>query len=178
MTGQNIVARGDSVTFTCSTNGGPNNSYMWLANNSVLLRENANTLLLFKVNASEGGEYTCLVINLAGSSNSSIVLYIEPYITTHPATYLEVELADPAVFYCAADGFPSPEVVWKKVAGYLMDEMNNVVSVTGDLIFVSVTSEDNGTYLCESSAQTLHGMELQKALSDDSVLIGMSFSNK
>jgi hemicentin len=161
-----MASRGDNVTLNCFTSGGPNNSYMWLANNSMMT-ELTSTLLLPQVNASHGGEYTCLVANIAGGSNSSTILYIEPYVTEHSTVYQEVELMDAAAFYCAADGFPTPEVVWRKVSG---NQMDNVVSMTQNLTFTSVTAQDNGTYVCEFSAQIPLGREI--AVSVNSTLIG------
>ena len=164
-----IATRGDNVTFFCSSNGGPNNSYQWLMNNTVLPGENSTTLHLAKVDATSGGDYTCLVTNIAGNDSFSVSLYVEPYITTFPVEYLEVELLDPAMFNCDADGFPVPVLSWTKVAGQMS---GTVASTTGNLTFPSVAAEDNGTYVCQATAQTQEGLDLQIALTANSVLIG------
>ena len=171
VTGQNIASRRDDLIYNCSNRGGPNNSYQWLSNNTVLLGEDSSVLFLGQVNASEGGIYTCLVINSAGNDTSSITLNIEPYITIFPAIYLEVELSDPAMFFCSAEGFPTPDILWVKRDYNLT--VNDTVSTTGNLDLSAVASQDNGTYICQAISQTTAGIQLQTAISPESILIGM-----
>lgn len=170
VTGNSVAARGDSTSFMCSNRGGPNNSYQWSLND-VLLRANSSVLYLTQVDANFGGYYTCLVTNTAGMNSSFIILNIEPYIVTFPQLYLEIELSDPAMFSCTADGFPLPDISWMKVAG---SQMNSIVSTTGNLTFSSVAAEDNGTYICIASAQALgpERLQLQIVMTPESVLIG------
>ena len=123
------------------------------------------------MNGSGGGIYTCLVINRAGNDTSSITLNIEPYITIFPVIYLEVELSDPAMFFCSAEGFPTPDILWVKRDYNLT--VNDTVSTTGNLDFSAVASQDNGTYICQVVSQTTAGIQLQTAISPESVLIGM-----
>jgi hemicentin len=169
ITVDNVAARGDNVTFACSSSGGPNNSYQWFMNNNTVMY--SDTLHLTSVDAGFGGNYICLVTNLAGRETSSVTLYIEPYITVYPIGYLEIELSDPAMFVCDAEGFPAPDVNWVKIAG----EMNAIVpSTAGNLTFLLAKAEDNGTYVCQAAAQTQEGVQLQTALTAGSALIGMS----
>ena len=170
VTGQNIVSRGDVVIFNCSNSGGPSNSYQWLSNNTIISGENSSLLFLGQVNASDGGVYMCLVTNRAGNDTSSITLNIEPYITIFPTIYMEVELSDPAMFFCSAEGFPAPDIVWVKIDTNLTGP--NTVSTTGNLDFSSVVSQDNGTYFCQAISYTTAGIELQTATTPETILIG------
>ena len=171
--GSTIVTRGDDVSFLCSSSGGPGNSYQWLMNDALLPDENGALLVLLQVNSTHGGDYTCKVTNAAGTTISTLTLYIEPYITTFPETELEVERTDAAMFICTADGFPFPNVTWWKIEGYGVNPgMNISVSVNGNLSFVAVTHVDSGTYICEASAMTSSGVQLQSVITQESVLIG------
>ena len=170
VTVDDMAARGDNVTLTCSSKGGPNNTYQWLMNGDVMEGEDSYAFYLTSVDASSGGHYTCLVTNLAGNNTFTVMLYIEPYITEFPMTYLEVELSVSVTFTCDAEGFPTPEVIWIKVAG--QTDNGNTASMTGNLTFPSVTAENNGTYVCQAVAQTREGQELQIASTEGSTLIG------
>jgi hypothetical protein len=117
------------------------------------------------VDANFGGNYTCLVTNLAGRNTSSVTLYIEPYITQFPTRYLEIQLSDTARFSCDAEGYPTPNVYWWK--GTQMA----VVSPTGNLTFISVIPANGGTFVCEAAART-RNRELTTARAPDSTLAG------
>ena len=164
VTEDEIANRGDNVTFMCSSKGGPNNYYQWLLNDTVL-PGNSIFLNRTQVDATSGGSYTCIVKNIAGRDSSSLTLYIQPYITTFPVGYLEVELSDSVTFICHAEGFPAPVLSWVKVDG----QMNGTIaSTTGNLTFPSVAAEDNGTYICRATTHYLQ----TTLTTTNSVLIG------
>ena len=64
-----FVKESDNVTLTCSADGGPNNDYMWFYGSTSLT--NGPVLELSNIRASDGGEYTCVVSNAAGSDRES-----------------------------------------------------------------------------------------------------------
>ena len=169
VTVDNIASQGENVAFTCTSSGGPDNSYEWLMDNRKIENETSNSLMLLEVNSSDGGIYTCLVSNPAGNSTSSVTLYIEPYITTVPSEGERVEQGDAVTFYCDAEGFPAPNITWWKV------DMNKITlaSENGTLKFSSVTYDDFGTYQCLASAVTPDGMQLEEASPPLSVLTGV-----
>ena len=169
----NIVSNGSNVAFLCSSSGGPGNTFQWLKENILLFDEDSSMLLIEQVNSTAGGNYTCQVTNIAGTSSFTVTLYIEPYITLFPVTSLVVERTDPADFSCMADGFPFPNITWWKIAGYgVSPAMNVSVFNESDLTFPSVTHQDGGTYICVATAETFDGMELQSANTPGSVLTG------
>ena len=43
---------GDTITFNCSSQGGPGNSYHWQRNGTELPTETSDTLIIVNVNAS------------------------------------------------------------------------------------------------------------------------------
>ena len=60
----------EEVTLNCIARGGPNNTFVWFFNDGEI----DNTMEILTIHQIEGGEYTCQVINAAGSENASITL--------------------------------------------------------------------------------------------------------
>ena len=160
VTGNNVANRGNDITFTCSSNGGPNNYYQWLVNNTVLPGENSTTLHLEQVDASFGGRYTCLVTNRAGNDSFSVILYVKPYISVHPPMNLEVELSDPAISTCDGDGYPAPVLSWTTWP------IGVFISMNGTLAIPSVTTEDSGIYRCRAFARNQKGLYVWFAIAE------------
>ena len=170
--GVNVTARGNNITLVCSHSGGPDNIYEWIFNDAIL-QEDSSTLTLDQVNSTHGGTYNCLVTNAAGNDSALTILSIEPYITVFPETYFEDEVNTSVTFSCMADGFPTPVVNWLKIDGFgVTPGMDTVASSSEVLEFTSLTYEDNGTYVCEASAQSPSGMQLESARATESVLRG------
>ena len=67
-----LVKESDNVTLTCSADGGPNNDYMWFYGSTSLT--NGPVLELNNIRARDGGEYTCVVSNAAGSDRESVTI--------------------------------------------------------------------------------------------------------
>ena len=167
--GSNIVARGSDVLFRCSNMGGVDNSYTWLMDNVVLPGETSTSLTLLSVDATHGGNYSCVVTNIAGSSAATVDLFIEPYITEFPMTFLVVERTDSVMFNCRADGFPVPNVTWRR-----LNAGSDVLAASGEvLMFASATAQDAGTYYCVASTVLSDGFLLPDAVAPQTVLVGM-----
>ncbi len=67
---------GDNTTLSCTSLGGPNNSYTWLYNEEVVGFGPA--LKLTNISADNGGAYTCIAANNAGNDSAVTDLYIHP----------------------------------------------------------------------------------------------------
>ena len=153
----------DTLTFTCRAQGGPNNIFEWTFNGSVLTDANItstnlqSTLTISNVSASNGGEYTCTVSNLAGNASNSSTLYVSPYIVTNPdETLTAINGTAGLELECVAEAFPSPTYTWTQLTGPLSPKtvVNN--SDSGRLAFYPVVFfEDYGTYVCTASSNSL-----------------------
>ena len=59
------------ATLICYASGGPNNTFLWYADDELIQNETSSSLILHQL---DGAEYTCMVSNAAGNDNASIVL--------------------------------------------------------------------------------------------------------
>lgn len=168
--GDNIAQQGDNVTFNCSSDGGPANTFQWLINDVEVMGETSVTYTVVEAEAENGGVYTCRISNAAGNSSSSITLFIEPYITQFPPNITLTNSGALVTLLCDADGFPAPNISWVKVSDIGVDE---TVSNSGNLTLSPITHNDFGMYRCIASAVTPGGMDLQDATSPTSTIIGM-----
>jgi len=176
---------GDTIAFNCSLQGGPGNSYHWQRNGTELPTETSDTLTIVNVNASVGGDYTCVVSNNVSSDSATTTLYITPVIVTQPMS-INTTVGTAVHLTCRAEGFPSPTYTWTK------DGVNQsaipVPTTDGDgtstLEFFAVMHGDEGTYQCVAHSvipvidPVAGGMTLQPAQSDIATLTGMHGHNR
>ncbi len=123
--------------------GGPNNTFQWEKNGTVA--GNDSILELITIDATSGGEYSCIISNAAGNDSAYTTLYIEPYIITPIEKQILVAVGGSGVnVNCPADGFPIPTVKW-------VNMLNMEVSNTSQLQFNPVSFGDEGLYQCIAS---------------------------
>ena len=73
---QNVsVSDGESVMFTCVVQLAGSYELQWSHNGEVLPGENQSLLTVSDVTAEQGGNYTCSVVNVVGSSMDTSMLY-------------------------------------------------------------------------------------------------------
>ena len=76
----------DNVTFMCQSMAGPNLNYTWLVNGTYGSINNSNIvingpeLIVNNVTYLLGGNYTCVVTNLAGEGRDSSDLFGKSYV--------------------------------------------------------------------------------------------------
>jgi len=140
-----IAVVGGTVTFTCSAQGGPDNTYQWQNGEQDLMNETDTTLTVSNISAMNGGNYTCVVSNTAGNDSATAVLYVEPIIVTQPTDILTIN-GTVVNFTCAAESFPDPEYTWEKYN----EETNSfdMVSSGSVLEFTPAVFGDEGSYRC------------------------------
>ena len=107
---------GDNATLECSSDGGPNNTYQWQVNSSDITGQTSPVLMIPNVEASNGGMYTCVVSNAAGSDDASTFLFVSPYFTTQPVDTL-TDYGSSITLLCEAEAFPSPDYQWGRADG-------------------------------------------------------------
>ena len=152
--------RGDDVTLNCSSLGGPRVSFQWQFEGLDIDGENSDTLLLNNVNASHGGEYTCVVSNRAGNDSDIVSVFISPYFVTQPQDTSGLNGSSLSLT-CEAESFPAPAYEWTRQDGQIIrDQVMEVDSTI--LSFNPLLFGDEGSYFCNVTSQ---GISIQSALS-------------
>ncbi|XP_043680628.1 Down syndrome cell adhesion molecule-like protein Dscam2 isoform X37 [Vespula pensylvanica] len=110
------------------------------------------------VSARHAGEYTCTASNAAGATSYSAVLAVNvpPRWILEPTDKAFAQGSDARV-ECKADGFPKPQITWKRAAGdtpgdYTDLKLSNPdISVEdGTLSINNIQKTNEGYYLCEA----------------------------
>ena len=143
-----IADIGGTVTFTCSAQGGPNNTYQWQNDGRDLMNETDTTLVISNIAAMNGASYTCVVRNAAGNDSATAVLYVEPIIVTQPTDIL-TRNGTVVSFTCAVESFPAPEYMWEKYS----EESGSFDRVSNGSVleFIPAVFGDEGSYRCVAS---------------------------
>ncbi|XP_011701022.1 PREDICTED: Down syndrome cell adhesion molecule-like protein Dscam2 [Wasmannia auropunctata] len=115
-------------------------------------------LTIDAVTARHAGEYTCTASNVAGgtSYSASLAVNVPPRWILEPTDKAFAQGSDARV-ECKADGFPKPQVTWKRAAGdtpgdYTDLKLSNPdISVEdGTLSINNIQKTNEGYYLCEA----------------------------
>ena len=158
----NVASFNGVVILECTGGGGPNNTYEWMKDGTVLNDETSDTLTLIIDSASSGGSYTCTVSNAAGSDSASTTLYVAPYTVTPLKEQTLTTNGSNMNISCDADGFPSPTVSWV--------DMTNAQVVNMSLLeFNPVVFGDEGLYRCVAIAEI---NSIIFNTTDDIILVG------
>ena len=142
-----IANVGGTIEFTCSTQGSPNNTYQWQKDGD-LIEETSTTLTISNITAVNGGNYTCVVSNAAGTGSSAAILYVEPIIITQPN---DIHTTNGTVvnFTCGAESFPDPVYQWERYS----EKTQTLARISSGpvLQFTPTLYEDWGNYHCVAS---------------------------
>ena len=166
-------SRNGSVTFNCTSDGGPNTTIVWIRGADVSINDTVtpldvetvvdelNNILvedslleLESINGTNGGLYTCIAINEAGYDNSTVTLYVRPEITTQPRNQF-VDPGDTVTLTCIADSFPAPTYQWQRM-NMTTGQFDNLSGETATTYTINdVEHEDFGRYCCEVTTPTI-----------------------
>ncbi|XP_053612853.1 cell adhesion molecule Dscam1 isoform X38 [Plodia interpunctella] len=162
---------GDTASVQCVMNKGdlPAN-FSWSLNGKKISKVNTlgiaigsmsrkmSILNIDSVNGTHRGVYACHVENYAGQVNHSAVLEVNvpPRWILEPTDKAFAQGSDAKV-ECKADGFPKPQVTWKRAEGDtpgdykdLKPNNPNVKVEDGTLSISNIQKTNEGYYLCEA----------------------------
>ncbi|XP_036142518.1 Down syndrome cell adhesion molecule-like protein Dscam2 isoform X27 [Monomorium pharaonis] len=161
---------GDTITVTCTVLKGDHPIQIeWALNGEPISRDHpdisivstskrVSLLTIDAVTARHAGEYTCSASNIAGgtSYSASLAVNVPPRWILEPTDKAFAQGSDARV-ECKADGFPKPQVTWKRAAGdtpgdYTDLKLSNPdISVEdGTLSINNIQKTNEGYYLCEA----------------------------
>ncbi|XP_043494120.1 Down syndrome cell adhesion molecule-like protein Dscam2 isoform X12 [Polistes fuscatus] len=125
---------------------------------SIATTKRVSLLTIEAVTASHAGEYTCVASNVAGGTSytATLAVNVPPRWILEPTDKAFAQGSDARV-ECKADGFPKPQITWKRAAGdtpgdYTDLKLSNPdISVEdGTLSINNIQKTNEGYYLCEA----------------------------
>ena len=153
----------DEVNLTCTCQGGPNNTFIWLLNGSsiisgtnsytIISTEFSSILMINRITAPDhGGLYQCITKNSAGNGRDTTYVYISPRFLIHPVQTLALSGVINNLT-CEAESFPVPQYMWYK------HEKNGRSFVVGpdDYLFPfnPIVFSDAGIYQCTATSNSI-----------------------
>ncbi|XP_036142534.1 Down syndrome cell adhesion molecule-like protein Dscam2 isoform X47 [Monomorium pharaonis] len=168
--GDEPVNSGEAISATCSIlKGDFPMDIAWAFNGEPISAESSDQFSVTKgkrlsvlsidaVAARHAGEYTCTASNKAGASShtAALAVNVPPRWILEPTDKAFAQGSDARV-ECKADGFPKPQVTWKRAAGdtpgdYTDLKLSNPdISVEdGTLSINNIQKTNEGYYLCEA----------------------------
>ncbi|XP_076239566.1 Down syndrome cell adhesion molecule 1 [Calliopsis andreniformis] len=168
--GDEPVNSGEVISATCSIMKGDTPiEIVWKLNGRTIdfsnpdmtvtrITKHMSALSIESVAARHAGEYTCVATNRAGnvSHSTTLAVNVPPRWILEPTDKAFAQGSDARV-ECKADGFPKPQVTWKRAAGdtpgdYTDLKLSNPdISVEdGTLSINNIQKTNEGYYLCEA----------------------------
>ncbi|XP_074858282.1 hemicentin-1 isoform X3 [Carettochelys insculpta] len=154
------VIEGQQLTLPCVLlAGNPIPERRWIKNDMVLVPNpyvnirSDGSLHLERVRLQDGGKYTCMASNVAGTSNktTTVSVFVLPIIQHGQQIFSTIE-GIPVTLPCKASGVPKPSIVWSK-KGEVIPPSNMKFSTRSDgsLYVVSPRGEETGEYMCTAT---------------------------
>lgn len=164
------VEEGSRSKVLCSvTKGDPPITIQWLKEGKPLphdlgvtetiLDEFSKALIFPRVDLRHRGNYTCTAVNSAATATltATMVVHAPPRWTLEPTNTAAV-LGTDVLLNCKANGFPKPQIIWKRAEGSLTSDYKTLLTdahihmmSNGSLSVRHVEKSDTGYYMCQAS---------------------------
>uniref|UniRef100_A0A8C7CSJ9 Hemicentin-2 n=1 Tax=Oncorhynchus kisutch TaxID=8019 RepID=A0A8C7CSJ9_ONCKI len=118
------------------------------------------------VRPQDSGQYSCVVTNMAGSTNLFFTVEIlMPPVIRESSSVVTAHISQDAVLPCEVEGEASPTILWRKDGIPISPDDNKYTTLSeGSLRVKAVQLSDAGRYYCTVSNQAgsdHHGMDLR-----------------
>ncbi|XP_061239478.1 hemicentin-1 isoform X3 [Bos javanicus] len=154
------VIEGQQLTLPCALlAGNPIPERRWIKNSAMLVQNpyitvrSDGSLHIERVRLQDGGKYTCVASNVAGTTNktTTVDVHVLPTIQ-HGQQILSTIEGIPVTLPCKASGIPKPSIAWSK-KGELISTSSAKFSTgaDGSLYVVSPGGEESGEYVCTAT---------------------------
>ncbi|XP_067893515.1 hemicentin-1 isoform X1 [Heterodontus francisci] len=154
------IIEGQPLTLPCVLlAGNPLPERRWIKNNFkvtsdgyVTIRRDGS-LHIERVRLRDGGKYTCVASNVAGTKNrtTTVNIFVLPTIQHGPQIFSTIE-GVPVKLPCKAHGVPKPSIVWSKNGELINQHMGKTSTESdGSLLISSPTGEETGEFVCTAT---------------------------
>ncbi|XP_075792870.1 hemicentin-1 isoform X2 [Pelodiscus sinensis] len=154
------VIEGQQLTLPCVLlAGNPIPERKWIKNDMVLVPNpyvnvrSDGSLHLERVRLQDGGKYTCMASNVAGTNNktTTISVFVLPVIQHGQQIFSTIE-GIPVTLPCKASGVPKPSIIWSKKGELIPpSNMKFTAGSDGSLYVISPGAEETGEYMCTAT---------------------------
>ncbi|XP_060132638.1 hemicentin-1 isoform X1 [Zootoca vivipara] len=159
---QERVAK-ERIAFPCPAKGTPKPVIKWLHNNKELtgnepgisILEDGTLLVIASVTPYDNGEYVCVAVNEAGSTEKtySLKVYVPPEIRDQDkVTNASVTINQPISLFCEVSGNPFPIITWYKADVQVVESSALQILNNGKLLkLLKAATDDAGLYSCKAT---------------------------
>uniref|UniRef100_A0A667WHI5 Ig-like domain-containing protein n=1 Tax=Myripristis murdjan TaxID=586833 RepID=A0A667WHI5_9TELE len=148
------IVEGSSVTLNCSSDANPAANYTWYKKNGNPDQEPFRTgpqLDFVSIQSSDSGEFYCTAQNELGEKTSDSTSIDVKYGPKKPSVLVspfgEIVEGSSVTLTCSSDANPAATYTWYK------ENQTLPQGPEGSYHFTSISSEDTGTYHCQSENQ-------------------------
>ncbi|XP_059503813.1 hemicentin-1 isoform X2 [Stegostoma tigrinum] len=149
------------IAFPCPAKGIPKPVIKWLRNGRELTGSepdvsilNDGTLLIDTVSPHDNGEYVCIAVNEAGTSERKYQLkvHVPPQIRENEKpTNISVVMNQPVSLFCDVSGHPVPIISWHKDGIPIANSsITQILNGGKTLKVLKAATSDTGRYTCQT----------------------------
>lgn len=150
------------IEFPCPAKGTPKPTIKWLHNGrevtgqepGVSILEDGALLVIASVTPHNNGEYICVAVNEAGTTERkyNLKVHVPPVIRDKEhVTNVSVLTSQLASLYCEVEGTPSPVITWYKDDIQVTESSTVQIVNNGKILkLFKVSAEDAGRYSCKA----------------------------
>uniref|UniRef100_A0A8C3PW12 Hemicentin 1 n=1 Tax=Chrysolophus pictus TaxID=9089 RepID=A0A8C3PW12_CHRPC len=161
------VIEGQQLTLPCVLlAGNPIPDRKWIKNSMLVPNPYINvrsdgSLHLERVRLQDGGDYTCMASNVAGTNNktTTVNVYVLPIIQHGQQIFSTIE-GIPVTLPCKASGVPKPTITWSKGEIIFPSSGKFSAGSDGSLYVVSPEGEETGEYVCTATNAYTYSLQL------------------
>uniref|UniRef100_A0A4W3JWV4 Hemicentin 1 n=1 Tax=Callorhinchus milii TaxID=7868 RepID=A0A4W3JWV4_CALMI len=154
------VIEGQPLTLPCLLlAGNPLAERRWTKNSLLVLSDGYVTvrrdksLHIERVRLHDGGKYTCVASNVAGTSKrmTTVNIFVLPTIQHGPQIFSTIEGVR-VTLPCKAHGTPKPSITWSKNSEVITEDNQKFKTGSdGSLLIFSPTGEQTGEFVCTAT---------------------------
>ncbi|CAG5125030.1 unnamed protein product, partial [Candidula unifasciata] len=153
------VGSGTTGSLRCLATGDPQPSITWSRASGPLSSNHqvsGEFLRILQATMDDRGVYICTASNVAGTTQASAVVDIEPrdppVIELYPDSQQVRPTGSSALFQCrVVGGIPAPVVTWTRASGREFTSRTEIKPDMGVIMFTSLTAAEQGEYLCSAT---------------------------